>query len=152
MMGIPNRTRLFASLGIAAGVVLLVAASFAGEGDSKSQGKSDTKAKPAAAASTSKTLKGEIVDTGCYMGHEAHGEKHKECATKCIANGMPMALLTDAGELYLITQNHDNLDAYNQCKDMAGQIVELTGNVMSRRGMKAIQADAVKAAPAAAAK
>jgi len=141
MIGISNRTRLFAGLGIAAGVVLLVAAAFA-------QGQAKSDAKP---ASTSKTLKGEVVDTGCYMGHEAHGEKHKECAAKCIANGMPMALLTDNGELYLITQNHDNLDAYNQCKDMVSQIVEVTGPVMSRRGMKAIQADAVKAAPAAAA-
>ena len=127
--------RFFASIVLVAAVAAAFAA-FAGE---------------AAHKGTVKTLTGELVDTGCYLGHAARGEKHVSCASKCIANGMPMALLTDNGELYLITQNHDNLDAYNQCKDMVSQIVEVTGPVMSRRGMKAIQADAVKAAPAAAA-
>ncbi len=124
----------------AAWVLLATGARAEAEAKGKSVGKGATR-----------TLKGEVVDTGCYMGHEARGQKHKECAAKCIANGMPMGLLTEGGELYLITQNHDNLDAYNQCKDLAAQFVEITGPVFSRHGMKSVQADAVKpvAAPAA---
>src|SRR5437667_6261659 len=57
--------------------------------------------KEAAKASKPVTLKGEVVDTGCYLGRGAHGEKHKECALKCASNGMPIALLTDKGKLVL---------------------------------------------------
>ena len=95
------------------------------------------------------TLKGEIVDTGCYIGNGAMGEKHKDCATKCIANGMPMGLLSGK-TLYLITMNHDSADAYNQCKDLASAMVEVTGVVSERNGVKAIDVTAVKAAAAAA--
>jgi hypothetical protein len=97
------------------------------------------------------TLKGELVDTGCYIGHGAMGEKHKECATKCIANGMPMGLLSGK-TLYLITMNHDNPDAYNKLKDMAGQMVEVTGVVGERNGVKAIDVTDAKVAAAAATK
>jgi hypothetical protein len=96
------------------------------------------------------TLKGEIVDTGCYIGHGAMGEKHKDCATKCIASGMPMGLLSGK-TLYLLTMNHDNPDAYNQCKEMAAAMVEVTGVVAERNGVKAIDVMAVKPTAAAAA-
>jgi type 1 fimbria pilin len=87
---------------------------------------------------TVKTLTGELVDTGCYLGHAAHGEKHVSCANKCIGNGMPMGLLTADGTLYLITLNHDNADPYNKLKTMAGKNVKVTGTVMTRNGMKGI--------------
>src|SRR5574341_1558654 len=59
---------------------------------------------------TPKSLTGEVVDTGCYLGHAARGAKHVSCATKCIMGGMPMGLLTNDGTLYLLTMNHDNPD------------------------------------------
>lgn len=98
------------------------------------------------------TITGEVVDTGCYLGHEARGAKHIECATKCIAQGMPMGLLTDKGALYLITLNHDNADPYNQLKEMAGKTVTVTGVVMTRGGMKGIDVSEVKAAAETTAK
>ena len=98
------------------------------------------------------TLKGEIVDTGCYISHGAMGEKHKQCATTCIANGMPMGLLTTEGKLYLLTLDHDNADPYNQCKEMASMTVEVTGMVSERNGIKAIDVTGVKAPEAAPAK
>jgi hypothetical protein len=52
------------------------------------------------AAAPKTTLKGEVVDMGCYMAHEAHGAKHKECGAKCVAGGMPMGLLTSNGKPY----------------------------------------------------
>jgi len=92
-----------------------------------------------------KTLKGELVDTGCYLGHEAKGEKHISCATKCIANGMPMGLLTADGKLFLITMDHENADPYNALKNMAGKQVEVTGVVSERGGMRGIDVTAAKA-------
>lgn len=93
-----------------------------------------------------KTVTGEVVDTGCYLGHAARGEKHISCATKCLQQGMPMGLLTSNGTLYLVTLDHDNADPYNSLKDMAGKTVSITGEVMSRSGMKAIEATAVRLA------
>jgi len=95
---------------------------------------------------TVKTLTGELVDTGCYLGHAAKGEKHISCASKCLASGMPMGLLTADGTLYLITLNHENHDPYNKLKGMAGKNVKVTGTVMTRSGMKGIDVtDAVLA-------
>jgi len=98
------------------------------------------------------TLTGELVDTGCYLGHGARGEKHIDCATKCIAGGMPMGLLTSAGKLYLITLDHDNPDPYNKLKEMAGKTVSVTGIVSARSGMQGIDVTDVKLAAAESAK
>ena len=96
------------------------------------------------AAAAKKTITGEVVDTGCYLSHGAKGEKHVSCANKCISQGMPMGLLTDNGTLYLITLNHDNADPYNGLKEQAGKKVSVTGTVMTRNGMKAIDAEEFK--------
>src|SRR5207249_10100777 len=101
-------------------------------------------------AGTQKTVTGEVVDLGCYLGHSARGEKHISCATKCIDQGMPMGLLTSNGTLYLLTLNHDNADPYNELKTMAGKMVSVTGMVMTRSGMKGIEAASYKVAETAA--
>ena len=97
------------------------------------------------------TISGELVDMGCYVGHGAAGEKHAECATKCIAGGMPMGLLTKDGHLYLLTMAHGNADPFNKLKDLAGKQVKVTGPANERAGMKTLEvASAEAAAPAAA--
>lgn len=103
------------------------------------------KAKPAAAPAS---WTGEVIDTGCYLGHGAKGAKHAECATKCIKGGMPMALLTDKGGLYLITMSHDDADPYQQLQTMAGKNVIVTGMAHERNGMKSIEITGVKMAAA----
>jgi hypothetical protein len=100
-------------------------------------------AKPAAKAMT---FKGEVVDLGCYLGHAARGADHKSCATKCIANGMPFGLLTADGKLYLLTLDHDNADPYNKCKGLAAETVVVSGSLMQRNGMMAIDVADVKSA------
>ncbi len=100
------------------------------------------------ASDTPKSITGEVVDTGCYLGHEARGEKHVSCATKCIAGGMPMGLLTSDGALYLLLLNHDNPDPYNKLKEMAGKTVVVTGPVMARSGMSGIDVTKVELAVA----
>ena len=107
------------------------------------------KAAAGKAAPAASTLKGELVDTGCYIGHEAKGEKHVSCASKCIANGMPMGILTADGTLYLITRDHDITDPYEQAKKLAGSQVEATGTIAERGGMKSIDLTAIKLMAAA---
>ena len=99
--------------------VVVVAVAFAKGGDEKAAGKTEGHSHSMAAAKTG-SWTGEIVDAGCYLGHGAMGAKHTECAAKCAANGMPLMLLTKDGKAILLTMPHDNVDAYNQVKEMAG--------------------------------
>ena len=100
-------------------------------------------------ANKSMTVQGEIVDLGCYLGHGAKGADHASCASECLSNGMPMGLLTKEGKLYLLTVSHDSADPFNQAKGWAAQQVEVTGSLMERDGMSAIEVDQVKQIPAA---
>jgi len=84
------------------------------------------------------SINGELVDMGCYIGHMAKGEKHTSCAAKCIAGGMPMGVLTSTGQLFLLTMDHANPDAYNKAKEMAGKQVKVTGPTHVRNGIKTI--------------
>lgn len=84
------------------------------------------------------SMQGEIVDMACYMGHEAHGDKHQECAEMCIKGGMPIGLLTDKGKVYLLLEDHTSKEAYQSLKDMAAEQVKVMGDLHKRGGMEAI--------------
>jgi hypothetical protein len=73
------------------------------------------------------------------------GEKHKECALKCAANGMPLMIMVD-GKAILLTQNHDNADPFNSLKTMAGSVVEVTGTMYTRGGVSGIDVTGAKLA------
>ena len=79
------------------------------------------------AKAVTRSITGEVVDMGCWLGHGARGEKHISCATKCLNQGMPVGLLTGNGTLYLVTLDHDNAD-------------------LTRSGVKAIEASTVQLA------
>src|SRR5436305_15348752 len=64
------------------------------------------------------TMKGEIVDLACYLGHGASGAKHKDCAEMCIKGGAPMGLLTRDGKTILLVEDHAKKDAYESLKGM----------------------------------
>ena len=90
------------------------------------------------------TVKGEIVDLGCYLAHAGKGADHKSCAQKCVNGGMPMGVLAADGKLYLLTLNHDNADPFNQAKTLVAEMVEVSGPVYERSGMKMIDVVSVK--------
>jgi len=96
-------------------------------------------------AAAPKTVTGEVVDLGCYLGSGMKGTGHKECASTCIAKGMPMGLLTSKGVLYVLTMNHDNADPFNQAKQYAGGQVKITGPVSMRNGTRSLEVNAVAA-------
>ena len=128
-------------------LVLAISLFALAQAQTKGAAKAATKAGP-----KTMTVSGEIVDLGCYLGHGAKGEGHRECATKCAAMGMPLGVLTAKGQLYLLTINHDDAAPFNQCKDWAGMQVSVTGPMMVRSGMKAIEVASAKQEAAAAAK
>jgi hypothetical protein len=98
------------------------------------------------AGTKSASWTGEVVDAGCYIAKGAMGEKHAECALKCASQGMPLMLLGKDGKAILLTPNHNNPDAYEELKKLAGSMVTVTGTMAERGGVKGIDVTAVAAA------
>jgi len=90
------------------------------------------------------TLKGEVLDMACYIAKGATGEAHAKCAEACVKGGQPMGLLAEDGTVYLLFASHQDASAYEQTKGHAGKMVEISGKLTSRAGMKGIEVSAVK--------
>ena len=121
--------RTFAGLAIAAFVVALSAPAFA----------------------ATETVKGQVVDMGCYKADKSNtGVDHKmpkgdtkDCAIGCAKAGQQLALLTSDGKGYQIA---GGLAADKNAKLIAhiSHTVEVTGDVMDHGGTKMITADNLK--------
>lgn len=90
------------------------------------------------------TVRGEVVDMACYMAKDKKGPGHKSCALLCAKGGVPMGLLTDSGDVYLLIDNHDNNEPYEAVKKLAGSQVELTGEKFVKPGVASIMVTGVK--------
>lgn len=91
----------------------------------------------ATSAIRSITLRGEIVDSKCYLGvmNPGEGKVHRDCAARCIAGGVPPAFIPrdSSGEtrFVLLTGLRGDLSA------LVGEPVELKGH-LSRRGSQLV--------------
>jgi hypothetical protein len=105
----------------------------------------------APAFAKTETVKGQIVDQGCYLKDKANnkGNDHKmpadtkDCAVGCAKEGSPLALLTSEGKVYEIS---GGLAADKNAKLIPhiAHTVEITGDVMDHGGKMMISADALK--------
>jgi hypothetical protein len=90
------------------------------------------------------TKVGEIIDLSCYLQVGKHGDKHKDCGTKCAKNGQPIGLLEADGSVYtLMDEEHDprrdGLTAFRQwAVDNMGNVVTVNGTMTDVEGQKAI--------------
>lgn len=92
------------------------------------------------------SLAGEVLDLACYVGRGAKGADHAGCAKSCVKGGQPMGLLTDDGTVVLLAASHGDGAPYEALKDWAGQMVEITGEMSERDGMKVVSVTGSKAA------
>ena len=105
----------------------------------------------APAFAKTETVKGQIVDEGCYkMDKSNTGVDHKmpkgdtkDCAIGCAKAGRPMAILTSDGKVYELA---GGLAADKNAKIIphVGHTVEVTGDVMDHDGKMMISADSLK--------
>jgi hypothetical protein len=80
------------------------------------------------------TARGEIVDSKCFLGamKPGHGKTHKECATLCIAGGIPPMLVTRnaAGERrYILLCDRDGRALDRRLLPFVADPVELRGKL-----------------------
>lgn len=75
------------------------------------------------------TVTGELIDAGCYVAADgdAKGKDHAECATKCMASGIPAGILPEgskeASAMMFLTTNPRVLAPY------AAQTIKVEGTV-----------------------
>jgi len=99
-----------------------------------------------AADAALETLTGEVVDLACYIPHPAtsRGTGHRKCADTCVKKGMPMGLLTDDKQVYLLLEDHDNPKPYAQLKDKAAETVTVEGTKAAQGGVQGFVVEALK--------
>lgn len=90
------------------------------------------------------TLRGEIVDSKCFLGamKPGEGKTHKACATLCITGGIPPMLVTrDAAgtpEFTLLSSGTDGpLDP--EAYTWIGEPVNVTGDLFVRGGLRVLR-------------
>jgi hypothetical protein len=94
-------------------------------------------AKDELASGETKKITGEVVDMACYIDHNATGEKHADCAKKCITSGLPVGLKTDDGKVYLLIGEHKPLNA--ELAQYAAKKITVEGKVASQDGVNMIE-------------
>ncbi len=87
-------------------------------------------------AAAEKTVTGEIVDIMCYVDHHASGEKHADCAAKCIKGGGPVGIVSD-GKTYLVVGAHKPMN--DELAEYAGKTVTLKGKMASSGGITMLE-------------
>lgn len=80
------------------------------------------------------TLRGEIIDSKCYLGamQPGGGKTHKACAILCLKGGVPpMFVSRDAKgkEIYYLLTSLDGSSLSPECFDYAGDRVTVSGEV-----------------------
>lgn len=115
-----------AVFGIAAAAALIASPLFAADEGKHEHG-----------AGEMKKVTGEVVDMACYVDHGATGEKHADCAKKCIAGGLPVGLKADDGKTYLLIGDHTPMN--KELAEYAAKTITVEGKVVSRDGFNMIE-------------
>lgn len=92
---------------------------------------------PAPAALGSVTLRGEIMDSKCFLGamKPGEGQGHRACAILCIRGGIPPMLVTrdaSGNASYYLLVGEDGSGLAPEALERIGEPVEITGELMRR--------------------
>ncbi|HXR32970.1 MAG TPA: hypothetical protein VN830_04650 [Verrucomicrobiae bacterium] len=101
------------------------------------------------------TLRGEIVDTKCFLGvmNPGDGKVHRDCAARCLSGGIPPALLTSdldgSSKILLLTNSVGQPLPKSAFLQLVGQPVRVRGRVLESDGLYYLRAspEAVEALP-----
>ncbi len=95
-------------------------------------------APPRAGAQEAVTVSGEVVDLACYLSKGSKGKRHKQCAQLCAKKGLPIGVLTDAGDVYLLIEDHDDPAPYDAAKELAGERATVSGKKFTKGGVQSV--------------
>jgi hypothetical protein len=92
------------------------------------------------------TLRGEIVDSKCYLGRMRPGDQrtHRACAQLCIAGGIPplfVARAADGVETQYLLSTYDGASLAEPLMPFVAEPVEIRGRVVQRGDVQVLQTD-----------
>ena len=100
-----------------------------------------------AAAPQRVEVTGEVIDSWCYISEIMYpeGTAHHQCALWCAAGGIPVGILGDDGEVYLVLKLGDDTTnvANPAVLDIQSHRVRVDGDLYLRDGMKYLLVDRI---------
>ncbi len=103
----------------------------------------------AAAAATPERVKvtGEVIDSWCYLTEIMYpeGTAHHQCAIWCAAGGIPVGILADDGQVYVVLKLEGDAtsNANPRLLELQSHKVSVEGDVYERDGIKYLLVDKV---------
>ena len=91
------------------------------------------------------TIKGELVDSLCYVGMAAKGAGHKQCAIDCAKAGIPISIVEDGtGKMYTVLPKEDKTGYPADVISKMGDKVTLKGDFYENGGNKYVAVESVE--------
>ena len=91
------------------------------------------------------TIKGELVDSLCYVTMAAKGSGHKPCAVDCAKAGIPISIVEDGtGKLYTVLPGEDKTGYPQSVISKMGDKVTLKGDLYENGGNKYVTVESVE--------
>jgi len=91
------------------------------------------------------TVTGEVIDSWCYLTEIMYplGTAHHQCAIWCAAGGIPVGILSDAGEVYIVLKmaGDDRSVANSKILEIQTHRVTVEGQAIARDGMTYLLVD-----------
>lgn len=97
-----------------------------------------------AMAEGSQTLQGEVVDPALYLREGRHGPEVEDMIYDAVDGGQTLALLDDAGSLYLFLAGEAGADPNELLYEHVGRKIKISGTVYERGGLKGIVVTSVE--------
>lgn len=93
------------------------------------------------------TVTGTVIDVSCKFGFGLTGADHRMCTQVCADKGIPLAVLTDDGQLYIpISDQMPGSSSNEELKEFAEQKVTIEGKAFEAGGANAIRIGSIKKA------
>ena len=90
------------------------------------------------------TIKGELVDSLCYVTMASKGSGHKQCAMDCAKAGIPISIVEDGtGKLYTVLPKEDKTGYPASVISKMGDQVTLKGDLYENGGNKYVAVESV---------
>ena len=91
------------------------------------------------------TIKGELVDSLCYVAMNAKGAGHKQCAIDCAKAGIPISIVEEGtGKLYTVLPKEDKTGYPASVISKMGEKVTLKGDLYENGGNKYVAVESVE--------
>ena len=92
------------------------------------------------------TITGQVIDLNCYTTNNASGAGHKGCAEACAKAGVPLAILSSDGTIYVAVSAKAGDNQNPRLLPFAEGRVKVTGTHRMVNGLHTIDIKTVEAA------